>query len=411
MMSKSDEKLAIDGGVAVREKPFPPRRLFGDKEKAAAVEVFDESIAAGEAFGYGGKREQEYEKEFAEHLGGGFAKAVNSGTSALLSALAALELEPGSEVVCPPITDPGGVMPIVMMNCIPVPADTNEFSFNVGPEQVAAAITERTRAIVVAPIFGEPVDMDPIMELAREKGLSVVEDAAQAHGAIYHGSSVGTHGDIAAFSTMYGKHYASGGQGGIFFTRNEDLFWKARRFMDRGKPFGTDEPNNVRLGLNLNTDELSAAIARVQLKKLPWIVERRQSVAAAVSDGIKSLQSVAPGKIIPDAKASYWFMRMTVDADKLTVDKDAFAKALAAEGIPASPSYRHIPAEHVWFRNRNTYGAGGYPWTTPYEPPNLPNCEAAVTRNFLIHIHENWTDEEIADTVAALTKVERAYLK
>ena len=410
-MAKSDEKLAIDGGSAVREKPFPPRRLFGEDEKAAAVEVFDEAIATGEAFGYGGKREQAYEKEFAEHLGGGFAKAVNSGTSAVLSAIAALELEPGSEVVCPPITDPGGAMPIVMMNCVPVPSDTNEFSFNAGPEQIAAAVTERTRAVVVAQIFGEPVDMDPIMEIAREKGLAVVEDAAQAHGAVYHDRPVGTHGDIAAFSTMYGKHYASGGQGGIFFTRNEDLFWKARRFMDRGKPFGTDEPNNVRLGLNLNTDELSAAIGRVQLRKLPSIIERRQAVAAAVAEGIKPLQAVSLGKIVPDAQASYWHMRVTVDTDKLTVDKDAFAEAVKAEGIPASASYRHIPAEHVWFRNRNTYGQSGYPWTAPYEPPNLPNCEAVVVRNFLIHIHENWTDEEIADTVAALTKVEKAYLE
>ncbi len=410
-MTKSDEKLAISGGSAVRSKPFPPRRLFGAEEKAAAVEVFDESIATGEAFGYGGKREQAYEKEFAEHLGGGLAKAVNSGTSAVLAAIAALELEPGSEVVCPPITDPGGIMPIVMMNCIPVLADTNESSFNAGPEQVAAAITERTRAIVVAPILGEPLDMEPIMKLAREKGLPVVEDAAQAHGAVYHSRPVGTHGDIAAFSTMFGKHYASGGQGGIFFTRNEDLFWKARRFMDRGKPFGTDEPNNVRLGLNLNTDELSAAIGSVQLKKLPWIVERRQAVAAAVAEGIKSLQSVTLGKIVPDAQSSYWFMRLTVDTDKLTVDKDAFAEAVGAEGIPSSASYRHIPAEHVWFRRQNTFGSSGYPWTTPAGPVELPNCEAVAARNFLIHLHENWTDQEIADTVAALAKVEKAFLK
>ncbi|MDY7010180.1 MAG: DegT/DnrJ/EryC1/StrS family aminotransferase [Planctomycetota bacterium] len=410
MMSRSDEKLAINGGSAVREKPFPPRRLFGEEEKAAAIEVFDESIAAGEAFGYGGKREQAYEAEFAERLGGGFAKAVNSGTSAILSALASLELEPESEVICPPITDPGGVMPIVMMNCVPVPADTNEFSFNTGPEQVAAAITDRTRAIIVAQIMGEPVDMDPIMEIARRKGLPVIEDAAQAHGATYKGRFVGTCGDIAAFSTMFGKHFASGGQGGIFFTRNEEMFWKARRFMDRGKPFGTDESTNVRLGLNLNTDELSAAIGRVQLGKMPWIVERRQAVAGAIAEGIESLQAVSLGRIIPDSKASYWHLRMTVDTDKLTVDKDAFAEALAAEGIPIGVSYRHIPAEHLWFRNRNTYGSGGYPWRTPYEPPNLPNCEAVTASNFLIHIHENWTDEEIDDTVAGLTKVEKAFL-
>ena len=413
MMVKSDGKLAIDGGKAVREKAFPPRRLFGAEEKAAAVEVFDEAIAVGQAFGYAGKREQAYEARFAERLGGGFAKGVNSGTSAVLTSLAALELEPGSEVICPPITDPGGIMPIVMMNCVPVPADTNEFSFNIGAEAILAAITERTRAIVVAHIMGEPADMDAILKIAREKGLPIVEDAAQAHGTLYKGRPAGTMGEISAFSTMFGKHYASGGQGGIFFTKNEELFWRARQFMDRGKPFGTKESTNVRVGLNLNSDELSAAIALVQLNKLPWIVERRRAVARGVAEGIKanSLQSVSLGRITPDSQASYWHLRMTVDASKLTVDKDTFAKAVAAEGIPASPSYRHMPAEHIWFRTRKTYGRSGYPWTKPAGKLDLPNCEKVLAENFLIHPHENWTDEEVADVVAALTKVEKAYLK
>ena len=212
------KQLAIEGGQPVRQEPFPPRRLFGEEEKAAAMAVFDEAIATGTAFGYGGPHERAYEKAFAEYLGGGLAKAVNSGTSATLAALAALELEPESEVIVPPITDPGGVMPVVIMNCLPVPADTDGSSFNAGPEQIAAAITERTRAIIVAHIMGEPADMAPIMALARKHDLPVIEDAAQAHGATYRGRHVGTFGDLAAFSTMSGKHHASGAQGGFVFT-------------------------------------------------------------------------------------------------------------------------------------------------------------------------------------------------
>ena len=115
--------LAIDGGPKVRTKPFPPRRLFGEEEKQAAMKLFDAAIAAGGVFGYNGPEEQAYEKEFAEYMGGGFADAVNSGTSAIFVSLGALQLDPGSEVIVPPITDPGGVMPVAMLNCIPMVCD------------------------------------------------------------------------------------------------------------------------------------------------------------------------------------------------------------------------------------------------------------------------------------------------
>ena len=410
------KQLAIEGGQPVRQEPFPPRRLFGEEEKAAAMAVFDEAIATGAAFGYGGPHERAYEKAFAEYLGGGLAKAVNSGTSAALAALAALELEPESEVIVPPITDPGGVMPVVIMNCLPVPADTDGSSFNAGPEQIAAAITERTRAIIVAHIMGEPADMQPIMDLARRHGLYVIEDCAQAHGATYRGRMVGTWGDLAAFSTMSGKHHATGAQGGVVFTRNEELFWKARRFMDRGKPFGTDETSNVRLGLNLNSNELAAAIGSVQLKKLPWIVQRRQELAEGICKGIAHLPALAGPKLPPESTASYWFLRLSVDESKLTVDKTRFAEAVAAEGIPVTVSYNHMPSEHVWFRQRRTYGTSGYPWPADKAGEaavqfDLPNCRAAIASCFLIALHENWSQREVDDTVRALEKVHEAYAK
>ena len=415
-MNQRLESLAVNGGQPIRGGKFPPRRLFGLEEKNAANEVFDEAIATGNAFGYGGPREQAYEQEFAQFLGGGMAKAVNSGTSAVLAAVAALELEPGSEVITPPITDPGGVMPVVMMNCVPVPADTDGFSFNMGAEQVQARLTPRTRAIVVAHIMGEPADMPGIMALARDRGLPVIEDCAQAHGTRIAGELVGTFGDISAFSTMSGKHHASGAQGGLVFTRNEKLFWTARRFMDRGKPYGSAETSNLLLGLNLNSNDLAAAIGRVQLRKLPGIVQRRREVAESLRGPIDNLSSVRFGQVLPSAEPTYWFLRMTVDAARLSVSKDAFASALAAEGVPVMVSYGHSPAEHIWFKTRRTYGQSGCPWTCerykgdPNASYDQPNYRRAVADNFLIAIHEGWGEQEIQDTIRALEKVEAAYL-
>jgi len=409
--------LAIDGGPKVRPKPFPPRRLFGEEEKQAAVAVFDAAIAAGEAFGYNGPQEAAYEQEFAEFLGGGFADAVNSGTSALFVALGALNLEPGSEVIVPPITDPGGVMPVPLLNCVPVVADAAPHSFNTGAEQIQAVLTPHTRAIIVAHIAGELVDMDPVLEIARARDLPVIEDCAQAHGAKYKGRPAGTLGTFGVFSTMSGKHHATGAQGGVVFTKDEDLYWEAKRFADRGKPFNLEAPGNVRAGLNLNSNELSAAIGRVQLRKLPDIVARRRAAAARIAAGLEDATAVSLGWQPPDTEGSYWFLRTQLDLDQLRVDKAQFCAALSAEGIPCGVSYRHIPSEAPWFRERRTFGNSGYPWTLPAYRGNpnwefpCPNAVAATDECFIISIHENYGEEETRDIAAALRKVEAAYRK
>ena len=205
--------LAIDGGKPLRETPFPPRALFGAAERDAALRLFDGAIESGSPIGYGGPEEQAYEAEFAAAHGGGFADLVNSGTSALYAALGGLELEPASEVVVPPISDPGGVMPVALLNLVPVVADAAPGSFNAGPEQIEAVLSPRTRAIVVAHIAGEPAEMDAILERARGRGVPVVEDCAQAHGARFGGRMAGTLGTLGVFSTMSGKHHATGPQG------------------------------------------------------------------------------------------------------------------------------------------------------------------------------------------------------
>ncbi len=202
-------KLAIQGGDKVRTTPWPVRRLFGQQEKNAVMELFDRAIKEGShLLGYNGEQEQQYCKDFADYLGGGYADGVNSGTNALYVALRSLDLEPGSEVIMPPITDPGGMMPVPLDHCIPVVADSVPGSYNTGAEQIAARLTERTRAIIVAHISGIPVDMDPVLELAKRHGIPVIEDCAQAHGATYKGRIVGSLGDVSAFSTMFGKHHA-----------------------------------------------------------------------------------------------------------------------------------------------------------------------------------------------------------
>ena len=418
MAGSASRELAINGGPKLRVKPWPLRGLFGEQEKQAAMALFDSSMERGEAFGYDGEEEQAYCREFAEFMGGGYADSVNSGTSALYVALRCLEVPPFTEVIAPPVTDPGGVMPIALVGCIPVPADTAPGSYNVGPEQIEERITEHTSAIVVTHLSGYPVDMGPIVELAKARGLRLIEDCAQSHGTVCDGRMAGTFGDVGAFSTMCGKHHATGGQGGVVFTRSEDVYWKSRRCSDRGKPFGLEgEDKNVVCSLNLNLNDLSAAIGRVQLRRLPEMVAVRRRAVLDLAERCGSLRAVRILGDPPWGESTFWRVFGTVDLERSAVSKDDFIRAVAAEGAPVSPGYRHVFTEDPWYENRAVFGDTGYPWTCPlykgdpdkeYPLPNVRDTEQRVFRMFW---HENICEQDIADLMAMFRKVEDAYCK
>lgn len=412
------ETLAVHGGTPLRKVPWPSRGLIGDEEKHAAVAVFDEAIRTGNAPGYGGSQEENYCREFADSLGGGFADAVNSGSTALYVALRALGIEPFSEVAVACVTDPGGMMPIPLLNCIPVPVDTAPGSFNVGPEQVEEAITPLTRAIVVVHMLGEPADMPGILAVAERHGIPVIEDCAQAHGATFNGQAVGTFGDIGVFSTMFGKHHCTGGQGGVVFTQNETLMPMIRRSADRGKPFGLPAGSTNQLAsLNFNLNDLACAIGREQLKKLPGIVERIRSVVERVRQGLNGTTSCRIPEAIPGADPSYWKLRVAFPADAMSFDKATFCAALRAEGLLFVERYEPhcMPHRQAWFRERRAFGTSGLPWSsTEYRGDRnrtypCPNAMAAMDSYFLLLCHEAWTQQDVDDAVAIIRKVELHY--
>ena len=365
----SAAKLAIDGGPRVRERPWPERGQFGPDEKAAVDALFDESIETGKPFGYDGPAEEAFCREFAELMGGGFADAVSSGSTALYVALKALGVEPFSEVIVGCMTDPGGMMPIPLLNCVPVVADVAPDTLSPGPEQIEALVTPLTSAIVVAHIAGYPADMESIIEVGHRYGIPVIEDCAQAHGAELGGRYVGTFGDAAAVSTMFGKHMNTGGQGGVVFTRSEELYRRARRASDRGKPFFMPEGStNESASLNLNLSDLAAAIGRVQIGKLPGLVERRREVVSRLEAGVldQGLETVSIMQALPGARPSYWWIPVKVNVERLSCGRDEFVEALAAEGVPASDlGWGLMPHRMTWFRERRVFGMSGYPWASP----------------------------------------------
>lgn len=413
-----DMTLAIDGGAPALPNGITVRRLFDHREKEAVLALFDRAIDQGAGLlGYNGKQEQAYCAAFCEMLGGGYADGVNSGTNAVYVALAALEPEPGSEVIVPPVTDPGGMMPVAMLGCAPIVADAAPEYYNMGAEQIAAVLSERTAAIIVAHIGGIACDMEPILTLAREHQIPVLEDCAQAHLTRYCGQPVGTLGDISAFSTMFGKQHASAGQGGIVYTRDEALHAKARRYADRGKPIGLPAgTKNVAASLNFNMDELHATVGRVNLEKLPGHIRRRQQIATAMAahchDHLDGVRMIEPRQ---GDEGSFWFLTFTLDCDKFRVNRDKFAEALAAEGVPASGGYV-LPGDWPWLANQcpvcwrpRPCGRSGCAGNAPFVPVALPNARTADQKLVRVNIHEDWSDQDIMGVCQALSKVALAY--
>ncbi len=422
MSEKAKAILAVNGGPKAIQTPIPARHHFTEAEKAACIRVLDEAIAAGTAPTYGGSEEEAFCEEFAALLSDrkGYADAVNSGSTAVFVALRALELPAFSEVIVPPFTDPGGIMSVVMANCIPVVADTSPGSFNMSLESIEALTTERTSAILATHIAGEPADMECICRFAKEKGIYVVEDCAQAHGAHSNGQAVGTFGDIAAFSFMYSKHVCTGGQGGMVYTQNEALYWKIRQHSDRGKPFGLPSgASNCVASLNFNMDSIHCAIGRDQIKKIQVIANGRRAVANEIMANLADLPMVRPIPLPEGAESSYWFFRLLLDFEKLSCDKRTFCAALSAEGLGNSGEYA-LPFTYEWYPNRNVFGESGYPWASPlytgdrekvFTLADTPNACKAMHDTVILYPHEGWTKVNAKEAANAIRKVCHAYAK
>jgi dTDP-4-amino-4,6-dideoxygalactose transaminase len=371
----------------------------------------DREIRTGSAIIYGGEEEKAYCEAFENYLGGGYAKPVNSGTTALYVALRALDLEPGSEVVVPPMSDPGGVMPIPLVGCVPIPADTDGLSLNTCAKEIQRVLSDRTSAIVVAHISGHPVEMNPVLELAAKRHIPVIEDCAQAHGAKCHDQLVGTFGKISAFSTMYAKHHATGAQGGVVFTKDDCLFQRVKQIADRGKPHGTrGEQGNLVASLNFNQDEISMAIGRVQLDKLQAGIEARRAFATLVEIGLRDVDGVSVIREPHGCLGSYLFLTLRFNAKKIGGDHYSFAKALQAEGIGGVEPGYVFPTDQPWYRNsslvRQSGKAASDTKRTPFALPNARQLNREIVR---VDIHESLGVREAKDLVKALKKITGFY--
>jgi perosamine synthetase len=280
------------------------------------------------------------------------------------------------------VTDPGSISPVLAARMHPVIADSAPGTFNVDAESFRAAITPNTRAAILTHTGGIPLDMEPICQIAREQGIEIIEDASQAHGAEVSGRKVGTFGRLAAFSTMFSKHHASGGCGGLIFTKEEAVYQRLRAISDRGKDpssplFNPKDPGTFLFpALNFNMDELSAAIGASTLKKLPSTLRRRRELADRLPNGgpYFSLPLPETGLVAP------FFHTLCIDPG---MDKGQLTQQLQERGVPMNPDYRYLPAEWSWLRPHLSCDV------------RTPNATATRDASFNILFHERFKEDDM----------------
>lgn len=293
-----------------------------------------------------------FESEFAAFCGAAQGVAVNSGTSALHLALLAAGIGPGCEVITTPHTFVATVAAILYTGARPVFADIDPVSMTIDPQAVARAISPATKAIIPVHLYGQCADMDPILEMARERGVTVIEDACQAHGASYKGRMAGSMGDMACFSFYPGKNLGAYGEGGMVTTGNPDFVRTLRMLRDWG---AERKYHHVLKGFNFRMEGLQGAILRVKLRHLPAWTESRRAVAA-VYDRLLADSPVTPPVELPGRRHVYHVYAVRSPA------RDALQACLTDKGVGTGIHYP-IPVHLLPAYADLGYGPGGFPET------------------------------------------------
>jgi len=320
---------------------FAPWPVFSQDEIGAVTAV----LQSGKVNYWTGEEGRLFEKEFAAFTGCDHAIALANGTVALELAIYALNIGPGDEVVVPCRTFIASASCVVARGATPVMADVDPVSQDITAAAIERVLTPRTRAVIVVHLAGWPCDMDPILELAQRHGLKVIEDCAQAHGAMYKGRPVGSLGDLAAFSFCQDKIMTTGGEGGMLTTSDRALWERAWAYKDHGKSFekvfSTQHPPGFRwlhdsFGTNWRMTEMQAAIGRIQLKKLPeWRRQRQEHarILNACFAGFCALRTTLPP---PGIEHAYYKYYVFVRPEQLKPgwDRDRIVKEIVDLGVP-----------------------------------------------------------------------------
>ncbi|NOT61223.1 MAG: DegT/DnrJ/EryC1/StrS family aminotransferase [Acidobacteria bacterium] len=407
----SDGKPAALGGEAVRKTPFPSWPVFDQREEQAVVAT----LRSGKWFRGNGQNVTRFETEYARLMGAQHCLATANGTSALLSALMALNIGPGDEVIVPPYTFIASINVILARHALPVFVDTDLETFQIDARKIEAAITERTRAIMPVHLGGAAADLDAILAVAQKHKLPVIEDACQSHLAEWRNRRVGTYGAAGCYSFQASKNLNSG-EGGALLTNDAELHERCFTAHNNGRgqksaPSGFQYQSS---GLNLRLGEFQAALLLAQMTRLEDFARTREANAQYLTSMLREIPGLTPARMYEGCtRNAYHLYMFRYDARQFAgLTRDGFLNALKAEGIPAASGYGELNKE-PFLQNalqsrayQTAYGKAHLAhWVERnHTPANARLCSEAVwfTQNMLLASRTEM--EQIAEAIRKIRK-------
>jgi len=385
----SDLQLAIFGGTPVQPKPFQFNNAIGAEEKDAVMKVLEAGelsgfiASAGDAF-HGGKKVKELQELMADFFGVKHAVAVNSATSGLHAAVYAAKVGPGDEVITSPYTMSATSTSILMCGATPIFADIEDETFGLDPVSVEACITPQTKAILAVNIFGHPARLDELKAIADKYKIYLIEDNSQAPAARHNGRFTGTIGHMGVFSFNRHKVMQSG-EGGVVLTDDDNLAMRMALLRNHGEAvveaMGINDIVNT-AGLNLRMTEMEAAVAVEQFKKLPRLNAERQELAARLNQNIKDVPFLQEPVVTANNEHVYYMYPMKFDAKVAGFSREAFVKAMMAEGAVVRAGYLRPTFLEPVYQKKTFLGQSGFPFSANprnkdiiYAPGLCPVCE------------------------------------
>jgi dTDP-4-amino-4,6-dideoxygalactose transaminase len=408
--SETTEELAVNGGTPAVTAQNPPLVRWGAAEKEQLAEMLEQNSL----FYWNGPKTKLLTERFKEFYPLEYVMPCSSGTAALHIAVAAAGVGPGDEVITSAITDMGTVIGILYQQGVPVFADLEPHRYTLDPADVRRKITPKTKAVIAVHLTGNPGALEELKAICDEHDLVLIEDCAQAWGAMCGEKPIGTIGHIGCWSLNDFKHIGCG-DGGVVASSDERFGPLLQKFGDKSydRAGGARRPDT--LAPNYRISEPQSAVAAAQMGRMWEITEKRAALGARLSELLEDVSGVQPHAFDAKDRWTCWFYLLRVDTGVLSCSAAEFAQALQAEGVPAGAGYIGEPLyKYPLFANENFF-AGRWPvkelglTDMDYNAVHLPETEAILETCIQIPIKENMSLEWVEQAAAAIQKVARHY--
>lgn len=400
-------ELALLGGRKTKTKAFPQWPQFDDAERKALNEVLESRVW----WRTPGTKTLEFEQAFARFHGARHGVAVTNGTAALEVAMAAVGIGPGDEVILPDFTFVATASAVLFANALPVLVDVLPDTFCIDPKLVEAAITPRTKAIIAVHMGGHPADLDALTELARKKGLALIEDSSHAHASEWRGKRIGTYGVAGTFSFQSSK-LMTAGEGGMIISNDDTFERNARSVHDCGRMPGEWFYSHFIYGSNYRLSEWQGAVLMAQLGRLDEQTRRRHQNSRVLDRELSRIPGITPQKL--DARCTrngqYAYIFHFNNKEFAGISTERFIEALNAEGIPNQASYPPLHELHM-FRNgeyRKCLGGPQAKEEHAFLKHEFPHTQSAAWETVWIPQPALLGDEQdLYEIVAAISKIQK----